>query len=172
VLKRLVAVLSSTVLASAALVGVGAAPALAATCTYNGGGQFGADLKGWLPDLGLTTGPVQTAQGIIYDLVGYTDLPAGCVAGELDLVSYTTNGTAGTCTLVLPVPVITGGTGCANLLGDAGAGVTLGRPYGFQLTVRAELVAVGADGSRVTRLSAPCVGYLDQFYFNSFRCPL
>ena len=167
-LKRVLTTIVAVASVSCGLTAVSATPALAASCYYPGGGGYGADLTGWLPDDGI--GPVPTLQPIVYDLIGFSDLPTGCTAGELDLVAYTTEGTPGTCTLVLPHPAIPG-TGCANLLGDGGAGVTTERPYGFRLTVEAELIAVGADGTKLTRTGS-CSGYLDEFYFSSFRCAL
>jgi hypothetical protein len=128
-----------------ALMGAGlvtfAGPASAATCTASGG-LYGVD----------TTAATPTVAGqtvVVYDLIGYSDLSSGCVSGVLDIQAVPTVGTPGTCTFVLPATPGTG-TGCTGLLGVTGV-----NDAAFQVTLVAELVAAGADGSSVHR-TATC----------------
>lgn len=150
------------------MVGIPCFPASATGCAYPGGGAFGADTTGFLPPEYLAGSELYQ---IVYSLVGWASLSPGCAAGELDLIAHSLTGAPATCTLVLPKPVAQGGTGCSNLLGDAGLGTETPQA-GFRLTLHAELTAVGQDGTKVTRVSAPCTGTLEAHDTTAFRCPL
>lgn len=158
------------------LVGTASPAAAAGACYYRGGGSYGADQSGYLPPIGPGLASVQP---ILYGLIGYADLSGGCVSGELDLVARSPAGvntpsTPATCNVVLPAG-LSSGTGCDDLLGTGGVGfVADGTPLWPEatITVTAELVAVGADGSRVVITPSPCTGELAVWIDTSFRCSI
>lgn len=165
--RRAMSLLTVICLMGAALVGL-AQPASAAACYYPGGGQFGADETGTLPSEGNGLAYVQP---VIYALIGYTDLSPGCASGVLDLVAYSVTGLPATCTLVLPA-LPGSGTGCSNVGGIAGVANVVYPVTQAYVTVYAQLTAVGADGTRITRTSSPCTGSLFPYVADSFRCSL